>query len=71
LWKRDEDPIISIKSLLPEWDGDVDIFDLAVPNEVTAIAWGIKRIARHVSGMVVEVALDATCQSPTILTVVC
>jgi hypothetical protein len=63
LWKRDDDPIISAKSLLQGWKDDVDLFDLALENDVIGMAWGIKNVAQRVQGMIVEIALDATCES--------
>lgn len=61
LWKQNDDPIVSLKRLPGGWPVDVDIFDLAVPNGVTAIAWGVKQVANQIKNIVVEIALDATC----------
>jgi hypothetical protein len=62
LWKRDEDPLQSGSMLLQEWEDDVDIFNLSLPEGVTALGWGVKRVSNRISGMVVEIVLDATCE---------
>jgi hypothetical protein len=45
LWKRDKDQLPSAKLLLKEFHHDVDIFDIKVPDGVSQLCWGMKKIA--------------------------
>ena len=64
LWKRDKDPLPSAKFLLKELHHDVNIFDIKVPEEVWQLCWGMEKIAGRLKGKIVEIGIDATCQSP-------
>jgi hypothetical protein len=61
-WKKDEDPFISASQLLREDVRGVDLWDLQVPDGVTAIAWGCRRISNKIGAKVLEIGLDATCE---------
>src|SRR5258708_442087 len=60
-WKHEEDQIKSARILLTERD-DVDTWELDVPGGVVVVAWGVKPIADQLTGRVVEITLDATCE---------
>jgi hypothetical protein len=64
LWKRHPEAIPSAVALLKEYAeaGEVDDFVLDVPDGVTAIAWGLPKLAQRVRLVVKEVAMDATCE---------
>ena len=69
MWKRDKDQLASAKLLLTEFQKDVDIFDIEVDEGVQQVCWGMKKIASLLKGKIVEIAIDATCQSALILMV--
>jgi len=48
--------------LLDENTEHVDRFDIEPIEGVTALAWGLKSVVKHVRN-VVEVVMDATCKS--------
>ena len=62
-WKQDKDQLPSAKLLLKELHHDVDIFDIKVPEGVWQLCWGMKKIAGRLKGKIVEIGIDATCQS--------
>ena len=62
-WKKDEDPIVSVRKLLLEDKHGVDFWELEVPEGVTAISWGCRRISKRIGRTTVEIGLDATCKS--------
>jgi hypothetical protein len=62
LWKNDDDPVASVTALLKKWEGDADVFNLTLDEGVIGIAWGIKQVAKRLKGMIVEIAIDATCK---------
>ena len=68
MWKRAKDQMESAKLLLEEYPDDVDIFRINVAEGVHQICWGMKRIADHLKGKVVEIGIDATCQPAFICT---
>jgi hypothetical protein len=51
-----------VDHLQSEWEDGVDVFDLSLREGVTALGWGVKRVSDRSSGLVVEIALDATCE---------
>lgn len=66
-WRRDDDQMKSAEELLKEFeeDGEVNVFrELEVDEGVTALAWGLPKIASRLVGehKVVEIAMDATCE---------
>jgi hypothetical protein len=64
IWKRHENQSESADVLLKELQeaGEADYFsDMALPEGVEAVAWGLPRIAKRIGRHVVEVAMDATC----------
>jgi hypothetical protein len=63
MWKRDKDQLASAKLLLSELHNDIDVFDIEVDEGVQQVCWGMKKIANLLKGKVVEIAIDATCQS--------
>jgi len=66
-WKKDDDPIVSARQLLEEDVRGADLWDLEVPEGVTAIAWGCRRISHKIGTKVIEIGLDATCEFPPLL----
>ena len=65
LWKKDNDQRVSATALLEELEkkGEVDMWQLKLPDGVEAFAWGMTPIGRQLQSKVVELALDATCKS--------
>jgi len=65
LWRRSDNQLESAKTLLTEMDlqQEVDIFEVGLVDGVTALAWGLKKVAHRLKGQIVEVAIDATCES--------
>jgi hypothetical protein len=61
-WKRNDNQYTSAETLLHEMENDVDIFPIEAPSGVTALAWGVHKLAELVKQEVVEVAIDATCE---------
>ena len=61
LWKRDQYQLPSVELLLKEYSSDVDIFDIPVFEGVEQLCWGMKNVASRLTGMVVEIGIDATC----------
>jgi len=61
-WKRDEDAIVSVRKLLLEDKHGVDFWELEVPEGVTSIAWGCRRVSKKIGSTTVEIGLDATCK---------
>ncbi|KAF7290614.1 SWIM-type domain-containing protein [Mycena indigotica] len=60
-YKRDDNQLKSAAILLREFGDDVDIFELVgVPADVEVLAWGMKKIAGPLRGIVEETAMDAT-----------
>ncbi|PPR07898.1 hypothetical protein CVT24_002829 [Panaeolus cyanescens] len=60
-WRQDNDQIISATKLLQEYSDEIDIFDLTgLPDGVTAVAWGMKKVAKPLENRIVEIGLDAT-----------
>ena len=54
--------------LLKELGDKVDIFEPHhIPEGVEILAWGMKKIAKPLTGKIVEVGMDATCLSPIYL----
>jgi len=63
-WRRDDEQLPSAKKLLAEYGDDIDIFEpVGLPEGVEMLAWGMKRIAEPLRGKVVEIGMDATCES--------
>ena len=54
----------SAGKLLTEFQvrGDIDAWDLDILDSMVAVAWGVKLIADQLTGRVVEITLDATCE---------
>lgn len=62
-WRRDSDQIKSTTMLLKEFSDEVDIFELKnLPENVEAVAWGMKKIAGLLKDKIVEIGMDATCK---------
>lgn len=63
-WHRDDEQLPSTQKLLSEYGDEVDIFEpVDVPEGVEILAWRMKKIAEPVRGKVVEIGMDATCES--------
>jgi hypothetical protein len=63
-WRRDDEQLPSTRKLLAEYRDEVDTFELVdVPEGVEILAWGMKKIAEPMRGKVVEIGMDATCES--------
>jgi hypothetical protein len=61
-WRRDPNPMESAKRLIRE-EPSVDLWELTVPEGVVALAWGMKDIAGRIGKEIVEIGIDATCES--------
>jgi len=53
----------SAKLLLIEMENEADIFQIETVPGVVALAWGIHKTATQLKGQIVEVVIDATCES--------
>ena len=62
LWKRDRDPLPSVKVLLGELQSDVALLDLPQMEGVEQVAWVMKRVVEPLRGKIVEIGIDATCK---------
>ena len=62
LWKRNAEQLPSVKALLGDLKGDVDILDLPEMESVEQIAWVMKNIVFLLRGKVVKIGIDATCK---------
>ena len=62
LWKRDLDQLTSVRTLLGEFDDDVDILRLLAIEGAIQVAWVIKDIVGLLQGKIVEVGINATCK---------
>lgn len=63
LWMKDAaDQLKSASMLLDEMDDRVERFNIPPIDGVQALAYGLTSVASHVKD-VVEVAMDATCES--------
>jgi len=49
--------------LLAEMENEADIFQIETVPGVVALAWGIQKTATRLKDQIVEVAIDATCES--------
>lgn len=63
MWKRDDSPIISSWKFLNQSPDDVDLWDVASPEGVITLCWGVKRVAEYIKDIVVEIGMDATCKN--------
>ena len=63
LWKRDPVQLLSTEMLVKEHHEDVDLFEIEQREGVVQLCWGMKKIASRLRGKVVEIAIDATCES--------
>ena len=62
-WQHDDEQLLSVKKLLDEYGGDVDIFEPeGVLEGVEMLAWGMKWIAEPLCGKVVEIGMDVACE---------
>lgn len=61
-WRRDDNALHSAAKLLKEFTGEVDHWELEVPDGVVAVAWGARTVAHRIASQLVEVGLDATCE---------
>lgn len=62
LWKRDRDPLPSVKVLLGELESDVALLDLPQMEGVEQVAWVMKRVVSPLRGKIVKIGIDATCK---------
>jgi hypothetical protein len=62
MWKQAENQMDSTQMLLQEMEDEADILQIETVEGVTALAWGLRKVALHLSDQVVEVAIDATCE---------
>jgi hypothetical protein len=63
LWKRDVEQLTSVKALLNEYKDEADVFDIPTVEGVEQVAWAMKKITEPLRGKVVEIGIDATCES--------
>ena len=62
LWKRDNDQVTSIKTLLGEYQDDAAILELPKMEGVEQVAWVMKKVVLPLRGKIVEIGIDATCE---------
>jgi hypothetical protein len=62
LWKRSADQLLSVRALLSDLKGDVDILNLPEMESVEQIAWVMKKVIFPLKGKIVEIGIDATCK---------
>ena len=62
LWKRDLDQLTSVRTLLGEFDDNVDILRLPAIEGAIQVAWVMKDIVGLLQGKIVEVGIDTTCK---------
>ena len=62
LWKRDNDQVASIKTLLDEYQDDVATLELPKMEGVEQVAWVMKKVVAPLRGKIVEIGIDATCE---------
>lgn len=63
LWKRDREQLPSVKALLGELKSDVAVLHLPEIDGVEQIAWVMKKVVEPLQGKIVEIGIDATCES--------
>ena len=63
LWKRDKEQLPSVKLLLGELKDDVTILGLPGMDGVEQVAWVMKKVVEQLQGKIVEIGIDATCES--------
>jgi len=63
IWKQAKEQLPSARELLLSFPDDVDMFEVEMDAGVQQLCWGMKKIATGLKGLVVEIALDATCES--------
>lgn len=62
LWKRGREQLPSVKTLLGELEDDVTVLDVPKLEGVEQIAWVMKKVLLPLSGKIVEIGIDATCE---------
>jgi len=62
LWKRDLDQLTSVRTLLSEFDDDVDILRLLAIEGTIQVVWVMKDIVGLLQGKIIKVGIDATCK---------
>ncbi|KAH8985840.1 hypothetical protein EDB86DRAFT_2832929 [Lactarius hatsudake] len=60
LWKKNIEPLPSVRALLSDLKDDVDILNLPEIEGVEQVAWVMKKIISPLQGKIVEVGIDAT-----------
>lgn len=56
LWKWDDDQMVSAQKLLEERSDSIHVFEIEAVEGVVVLCWGMKKIAAHLKGKVVEIA---------------
>ena len=47
-----------------EYPEEVDVFDIkGIPEDIEILAWGLKKIMTPLKGHIMDIGMDATCQS--------
>jgi hypothetical protein len=62
IWKRDKVQLTSARKLLDEYATEVDVFNLPTMDGIEQLAWGMRKIAGRLRGIIAEVGIDATCK---------
>ena len=63
LWKHDKEQLPSVNLLLGELKDDVTILGLPGMDGVEQVAWVVKKVVGQLQGKIVEIGIDATCES--------
>lgn len=61
-WKCEKEQMSSARALLDKLGPDVEKFELNVPEGVSHLCWGMKKIAERLRGQIIELGVDATCE---------
>lgn len=54
--------MVSAQKLLEERSDSIHVFEIEAVEGVVVLCWGMKKIAAHLKGKVVEIAMFATCK---------
>lgn len=62
LWKRDPEQMLSARTLLKEYETDVDVLTIPAMDGIEQVAWVMRKVMDALKGKIVEIGIDATCK---------
>ena len=62
LWKRDPEQMLSARTLLKEYEADVDVLTIPAMDGIEQVAWVMRKVMDALKGKIVEIGIDATCK---------